>query len=81
MRKNVAILAAFLFLAVGFAGQAAAEKTTFLLDWIVFGKHAPFFAAQDMGFYKKVGLDVVYKRGFGSSSFPRPGPWTTTSCG
>ena len=64
--KKVAVLAAFLFLAAGLAGQAKAAKTTFLLDWIIFGKHAPFFAAQDFGFYKKVGLDVKYVRGFGS---------------
>ena len=66
MMKKVAVLAAFLFLAAGLAGQAKAAKTTFLLDWIIFGKHAPFFAAQDFGFYKKVGLDVKYVRGFGS---------------
>ncbi len=66
MKKSILIVAVVLFLATGLAGRAAAAKTTFLLDWIVFGKHAPFFAAQDFGFYKKVGLDVVYKRGFGS---------------
>jgi NitT/TauT family transport system substrate-binding protein len=47
-------------------GQATAAKTTFLLDWIVYGKHAPFFSAQDEGFFKKVGLDVEFRRGFGS---------------
>ena len=66
MKKLWIFLFAGLFLMGGLAAQASAEKTTFLLDWIIFGKHAPFFAAQDFGFYKKVGLDVVYKRGFGS---------------
>ena len=66
MRKMLMVTVATLFLATGFAGQAAAAKTTFLLDWIVYGKHAAFFAAQDFGFYKKYGLDVNYKRGFGS---------------
>lgn len=66
MKKLMLVVAAFLFLAGGLTGQAVAGKTTFLLDWIVFGKHAAFFAAQDKGFYKKVGLDVEYKRGFGS---------------
>ncbi len=66
MKKASAVLIAALFLAMGLAGQAAAEKTTFLLDWIVYGKHAPFFAAKDFGYFKKYGLDIEYKRGFGS---------------
>jgi NitT/TauT family transport system substrate-binding protein len=66
MRKLIIGFTACLFLFGGLASQAKAAKTTFLLDWIVYGKHAPFFAAQDFGFYKKVGLDVKYVRGFGS---------------
>ncbi len=66
MRKMLMVTIVTLFLAVGLTGQAAAAKTTFLLDWIVYGKHAAFFAAQDFGFYKKYGLDMNYKRGFGS---------------
>ena len=66
MRKNGIALAACLFLLGGLASQAGAQKTTFLLDWIIYGKHAPFFVAKDMGFYKKYGIDVTYKRGFGS---------------
>ena len=66
MKKGLTILAAFLLLA-GFSVQAsAAKKTTFLLDWIVYGKHAPFFVAQDMGHFKKRGLDMEFRRGFGS---------------
>ena len=38
----------------------------FLLDWILYGTHAPFFAALDFGFYKKNGLDIFHERGFGS---------------
>ncbi|MFQ5913825.1 MAG: ABC transporter substrate-binding protein [Nitrospinota bacterium] len=66
MKTSVAFLAAFLFWGVGFSGQVGAAKQTFLLDWIIYGKHAPFFVAQDKGFFKKVGLDVDFKRGFGS---------------
>lgn len=66
MKKKFIVLLAGLFLGMGIAGQADAAKTKFLLDWIVYGKHAPFFAAQDFGFYKKEGLDVKYHRGFGS---------------
>ncbi|MFQ5691585.1 MAG: ABC transporter substrate-binding protein [Nitrospinota bacterium] len=66
MKKRLIVLAASLFLIAGLAAQASAAKTTFLLDWIIYGKHAPFFVAKDMGFFKKAGLDVEYRRGFGS---------------
>lgn len=44
----------------------SAEKVKFALDWIPIGKHAPFYAAIDKGFYKKAGLEVTITRGFGS---------------
>ncbi|MFQ5914295.1 MAG: ABC transporter substrate-binding protein [Nitrospinota bacterium] len=66
MKRGLTVFATILLLMSGLAARADAAKTTFLLDWIIYGKHAPFFVAQDKGFYKKVGLDVVYKRGFGS---------------
>ncbi len=65
MKKGLTILAAFLLLA-GLSVQASAAKTAFQLDWIIYGKHAPFFVAQDMGYFKKRGLDMEYRRGFGS---------------
>ena len=66
MKRGMLVFGAYLFLIVGFSSQVNAAKTEFLLDWIIYGKHAPFFVAQDMGFYKNVGLDVEYRRGFGS---------------
>jgi NitT/TauT family transport system substrate-binding protein len=67
MKRTSILVAFFLFVAVGLAPKAeAAEKVTFLLDWIIYGKHAPFFVAKDKGYYKKYGYDVEYKRGFGS---------------
>ena len=65
MKKGLIILATLL-LSVGISIQTNAAKTDFPLNWIIYGKHAPFFVAQDKGHFKKVGLDVRYKRGFGS---------------
>src|SRR5690242_11418923 len=31
--------------------KAAGEKVTFQLDWIPFGRHAPYYVALDKGFY------------------------------
>ena len=61
MKSWMIFFAAFLFTVVGFSGKTDAAKQVFLLDWIIYGKQAPFFAAQDKGLFKKVGLDVEYK--------------------
>ena len=46
----------------------AAEKTkiNFVLDWIVGGRHAGWFAALHKGYFADEGLDVTISRGFGS---------------
>jgi len=46
--------------------RAATEKVTFQLDWIPFGRHAPYYTALDKGFYSRHGLDVTVKQGTGS---------------
>ena len=45
-----------------------AEKTkiNFVLDWIVGGRHAGWFAALHKGYFADEGLDVTISRGFGS---------------
>jgi NitT/TauT family transport system substrate-binding protein len=44
------------------------EKITFLLDFTPYGKHAPFFAALDKGFWKDAGFDVNIVKGEGSAT-------------
>ncbi len=44
------------------------EKITFLLDFTPYGKHAPFFAALDKGFWKDAGFDVTIIKGEGSAT-------------
>lgn len=46
--------------------RAAVEKVTFQLDWIPFGRHAPYYVALDKGFYSQRGLDVTVAQGTGS---------------
>jgi NitT/TauT family transport system substrate-binding protein len=46
----------------------AEEKVKFQLDWIIEGKHVPFFVARDKGFFKKNGLDVTLLEGKGSGN-------------
>src|SRR5215216_1410388 len=54
------------------AGQAQTarpvEKITFLLDFTPYGKHAPFYAAIDKGFWRDAGFDVTIVKGEGSAT-------------
>ncbi len=66
MRKNVRYLIAVLavlFVVSGFFGGTAAfgaspVDITFSLDFIVLGRHAPWYVALDKGYYKEEGLNV-----------------------
>ena len=53
------------------------EKITFLLDFTPYGKHAPFFAALDKGFWKDAGFDVTIVKGLPRRS-PRTRPARST---
>jgi NitT/TauT family transport system substrate-binding protein len=56
--------------AVLFAGAASAEDTTikFTLGWKTQGSDAAFFYAQDKGYFKEEGLNVVIDQGEGSGA-------------
>lgn len=49
-----------------YRANAATENVTFQLDWIPFGRHAPYYTALDKGFYSRRGLDVTILQGTGS---------------
>lgn len=69
MRKRrlfVQFLGLSLVLSFLFVGNSSAEKIKFNLDWVIYGRHTGYFTAVGKGFYKKNGLDVVVRRGFGS---------------
>jgi NitT/TauT family transport system substrate-binding protein len=46
--------------------HAATDKITFQLDWIAYGRHAPFYVALDKGLYGKRDLDVSILQGTGT---------------
>jgi NitT/TauT family transport system substrate-binding protein len=71
MVTNIKIAGAlFLFIGSMIFGQSseAADKIKFQLDWIIEGKHVPFFVARDRGFFEKNGLDVTLLEGKGSAN-------------
>ncbi len=44
----------------------SAEEVSIQLDWIIGGKHVPFYVARDKGFFKEKGLEVKLLEGRGS---------------
>ena len=48
--------------------HAATEDIHFQLDWIAFGRHAPYYTALEKGFYASKNLNVSIAQG----SEPRP---------
>ena len=66
-----AIGAAVAALATGsYAASEAAniEKVSFRLNWVLAGNHAPFYLAQQKGFWTRCGLDVTMTPGTGSGA-------------
>jgi NitT/TauT family transport system substrate-binding protein len=45
----------------------AAEKLDFILNWIAGGDHAPYYYAQQQGWYADAGIDLDIQQGKGSS--------------
>lgn len=45
---------------------AKIDKVIFVMDWIMFGKHALFYPALDLGYYEDAGISCTIVRGFGS---------------
>jgi len=67
MRQTQKFAAVALVL-LGFAAPAAAaDKVSFILNWVAGGDHAPYYYARAKGWYADAGLDVDLIQGSGSS--------------
>jgi NitT/TauT family transport system substrate-binding protein len=64
MKKTVlAVFAALLFA----APAAAADKVVLMLNWYVYGEHAPFYYGKEKGIYAAEGIDLEIQEGRGSA--------------
>src|SRR3954471_21624225 len=45
---------------------AAADKVVLMLNWYVYGEHAPFYYGKEKGFYADEGIDLEIQEGRGS---------------
>ena len=70
--KMVAVAFWFAILGLGLRAQAAELKPANVrMDFIIGGKHAPWFVALDKGFYAKRGLNVTIQSSTGSADTVR----------
>jgi NitT/TauT family transport system substrate-binding protein len=61
-RSIIAVLASVLFA----LPAAAADKVTLMLNWYVYGEHAPFYYGKEKGLYTAEGIDLEIQEGRGS---------------
>jgi NitT/TauT family transport system substrate-binding protein len=48
--------------------RAAPDKVHFVLDWVVYGRSAPYFVSLEKGFFKNHNIDADIERGYGSAA-------------
>jgi NitT/TauT family transport system substrate-binding protein len=52
-----------------FASTAfALDKVTLMLNWYVYGEHAPFYYGKERGYFKDAGIDLEIQEGRGSAT-------------
>ncbi|MBS0246872.1 MAG: ABC transporter substrate-binding protein [Proteobacteria bacterium] len=64
LKKTVVALAAVLVASPAFA----ADKVTLMLNWYVYGEHAPFYYGKEKGYFKDQGIDLEIQEGRGSAT-------------
>ncbi|WP_448206693.1 ABC transporter substrate-binding protein [Azospirillum sp. sgz302134] len=65
MRKT--LFAALCALTSATLPAQAADKVTLMLNWYVYGEHAPFYYGKDKGLYEAEGIDLEIQEGRGSA--------------
>ena len=66
MKKT--IVAALCAFAASTLPAQAADKVTLMLNWYVYGEHAPFYYGKDKGLYEAEGIDLEIQEGRGSGT-------------
>jgi NitT/TauT family transport system substrate-binding protein len=64
MKKSIILAFAALLFA---APAAAADKVVLMLNWYVYGEHAPFYYGKEKGIYASEGIDLEIQEGRGSA--------------
>src|ERR1700721_978117 len=68
VRLMTALAAALVWTALAVAPAQAADKVVLMLNWYVYGEHAPFYYGKAKGLYAAEGLDLENQEGPGSAA-------------
>jgi len=68
IRVTAAISAALIWTALSVLPASAADKVVLMLNWYVYGEHAPFYYGKAKGIYAAEGIDLEIQEGRGSAA-------------
>src|SRR5436309_15692788 len=68
IRVTAAIFAALIWTALSVLPASAADKVVLMLNWYVYGEHAPFYYGKAKGIYAAEGIDLEIEEGGGSAA-------------
>src|SRR5258708_2472760 len=68
MRLITALAAALIWTALAAAPAAAADKVVLMLNWYVYGEHAPFYYGKAKGIFAAENIDLEIQEGRGSAA-------------
>ena len=68
IRVTAAITAALIWTALSVLPASAADKVVLMLNWYVYGEHAPFYYGKAKGIYAAEGIDLEIQEGRGSAA-------------
>src|SRR6266702_4995130 len=68
MRLIAAVFAALIGMALSVAPALAADKVVLMLNWYVYGEHAPFYYGKAKGIYAAENIDLEIQEGRGSAA-------------
>ena len=68
VRCILAVTAALVWMVSAVAPAAAADKVVLMLNWYVYGEHAPFYYGKAKGIYAAENIDLEIQEGRGSAA-------------
>ena len=66
MRRTLLLIAALAVPTLSFPAQEPLKKVDFLTNYVILGRHAPFFVGLEKGYYRDAGFDVTISPSSGS---------------
>src|SRR3954454_14645819 len=69
LTRRLALVASAAFAAMPFSGAPAraADKVVLMINWYVYGEHAPFYYGKEKGIFANEGIDLEIQEGRGSA--------------